>query len=59
MRRPGPLDSAGASSLTTKGTINFFCNPFFTHIIHQRSTPSPKIPRSHSLTLHPRELCTC
>ena len=38
------LNSAGASSLTTKGTINFFCNPFsFT------SHTNARLPRLKSL----------
>ena len=51
------LDSAGASSLTTKGTINFFCNPFsftsHTNARLPRLNPSLTLNRSSpSRTLH-------
>ena len=51
------LDSAGASSLTTKGTINFFCNPFsftsHTNARLPRLNPSLTLDRSSpSRTLH-------
>ena len=53
----GALDSAGASSLTTKGTINFFYNPFsftsHTNARLPRLNPSLALDRSSpSRTLH-------